>query len=77
MNYTILTDIEGKKYKVEILFTHYDYTFNKNYVVYLEDNDLLASIYFQKDGKYIIDNDLSSREYDMIDKVIERRMSNV
>ncbi len=72
MNYTILTDIEGNKYKVVILFTHFDY----NYIVYLEDNDLLASHYEEKDGKYIIDNDLSSSEYDMIDKVIESRMEN-
>ena len=58
MNYTILTDIEGNKYKVVILFTHFDYNFSKNYIVYLEDNDL------------------SSSEYDMIDKIIESRMEN-
>ena len=76
MNYTILTDIEGNKYKVVILFTHFDYNFSKNYIVYLEDNDLLASHYEEKDGKYIIDNDLISTQYDMIDKIIESRMEN-
>lgn len=75
MNYTILTDVEGKTYKAIILFTHFDYHFSKNYIVYLEDNDVLASSYEEKDGQYIINNDLSSNEYDMIDKVIESRMS--
>lgn len=76
MNYTKLTDIYGESFKAQILFTHFDYSFGKNYIVYLVDNDLLASKYEEKDGKYIIDNDLSSNEYDMIDKVIERRMAN-
>jgi len=75
MDYTILTDIEGNTYKAVILFTHFDYGFSKNYVVYLLDNDLLASSYEEKDGHFIINNDLSSSEYDMIDKVIESKLS--
>lgn len=34
----------------------------------------LASSYEIVDDKYIINNDLSSAEYDMIDKVIEEKM---
>ena len=64
MNYVTLTDVEGNTYKAVILFTHFDYNFSKNYIVYLVDNDLLASSYEEIDGKYIIDNDLSSSEYD-------------
>lgn len=75
MNYTTLTDIEGIKYKATILFTHFDYNFSRDYIVYLVDNDLLASAYKEENGNYIIDNDLTSAEYDMIDKVIESRMS--
>ena len=40
MDNVILTDIEGNKYKAEILFTHFDYFFSKNYIVYLFDKDL-------------------------------------
>lgn len=74
MNNMILTDVDGNSYKATFLFTHFDYNFGKNYIVYLVDNDLLASSYEIVDGKYIIDNDLSSSEYDMIDKVIESKM---
>ena len=74
MNNIILTDIDGVKYKATVLFTHFDYNFSKNYIVYLVDNDLLASSYEEVDGQIIIDNDLSSNEYDMIDKVIESKM---
>ena len=70
----ILTDVEGNKQKAEILFTHFDYFFSKNYIVYLIDDDLLASSYEKVDNKYIINNDLSSKEYDMIDKTIEERL---
>lgn len=74
MNELILEDVEGNKIKATFLFTHFDYNFSKNYIVYLVDDDLLASSYELVDDKYIIDNDLSSAEYDMIDKVIERKM---
>lgn len=75
MNATItLTDVEGNKYKAEILFTHFDYFFSKNYIVYLVDDDLLASSYEKVDDKYIIDNNLTTGEYDMIDKAIEERL---
>ena len=74
MNEIVLEDINGNKYKATLLFTHFDYHFSKNYIVYLVDNDLLASSYELVDDKYIINNDLSSAEYDMIDKVIESKM---
>ncbi len=67
---TILTDIDWNKFKAEILFTHFDYTFGKNYIIYLVDKDLLASSYEKVEDKYIINNDLSSREYDMLDREI-------
>ena len=74
MKNMILEDVEGNKIKATFLFTHFDYYFSKNYIVYLVDNDLLASSYEIVDDKYIINNDLTSAEYDMIDKVIEEKM---
>ena len=74
MNEMILEDVNGNKTKATFLFTHFDYNFGKNYIVYLVDDDILASSYEIVDDKYIIDNDLSSGEYDMIDKVIESKM---
>lgn len=73
MNNMTLTDIDGNTFKATLLFTHFDYNFGKNYIVYLVDNDLLASSYEEVEGKIIIDNDLTSNEYDMIDKVIESK----
>lgn len=72
----ILVDNEGHSYKANLLFTHFDYTFGKNYVVYLIDNDLLAASYEIEGDKYIINNDLSSKEYDMIDATIERKLGD-
>lgn len=74
MKELILEDVDGNKTKATFLFTHFDYNFGKNYIVYLVDDDLLASSYELVDDKFIIDNDLSSSEYDMIDKVIESKM---
>ncbi len=70
----ILTDEEGNKYKVNLLFTYFDYGFGKNYIVYLIDNDVLASSYEKIDNNYIINNDLSASEYDMIDRVINLKL---
>ena len=77
MNNITLTDIDGNTYKAEILFTHFDYNFGKNYIVYLIDDDLLVSSYEQIDNKYIINNDLSSSEYDMIDKTISMKLGEL
>ena len=41
----ILEDVDGKKIKATKLFTHFDYNFSKNYIVYLIDDDILASSY--------------------------------
>lgn len=76
MDSTILTDIEGNKYKAEVLFTHFDYTFGKNYIIYLVDNDLLASSYERIEDKYIINNDLTSKEYDMLDRQITIKLGD-
>ncbi len=77
MDNVILTDIEGNKYKVEILFTHFDYFFSKNYIVYLFDKDLLAASYETVNNNLIINSNLSSKEYDMIDKEIERKLGEL
>lgn len=74
MNGIILEDIDGNKIKATYLFTHFAYSFGKNYIIYSIDNDVLAASYELVDEKYIIDNDLSGDEYDMIDKVIEERL---
>lgn len=76
MDSITLEDVEGKKYKAKLLFTHFDYIFSKNYIVYLIDDDLLASSYETLNGKFIIDNDLSSNEYDMIDRVITEKLGD-
>ncbi len=73
-NNIILTDISGKSYKAKLLFTHFDYFFGKNYIVYLLDDDLLAASYETNGDKYIINCDLSSKEYDMIDETIARKL---
>ena len=73
----ILEDVDGKKIKDTKLFKHFDYNFKKNYIVYLIDDDILASSYEEVDGKIIIDNDLSAKEYDMIDEEIEKRMGEI
>ena len=76
MNTIKLVDVDGNSYKVELLFTHFDYSFGKNYIVYLIDNDLLASSYETVDNTFIINNDLSSKEYDMIDKTIANKLGD-
>ncbi len=73
-NKITLMDAEGNKYKAEILFTHFDYFYSKNYIIYLIDDDLLASSYEKVDNKFIINNDLTTGEYDMLDKEIEQRL---
>ena len=73
----ILEDVDGKKIKATKLFTHFDYNFSKNYIVYLVDDDILASSYEEVDGKIIIDNDLSPKDFDMIDEEIAKRMGEV
>lgn len=70
----ILTDVYGDKLKASILFTHFDYNFGKDYIVYLVDDDVLASSYELVNNEYIIDNDLSSKEYDMIDNLLSIKL---
>ncbi len=71
---TVLTDVLGKNYKARILFTYFDYKESKSYVVYTIEGDLLASSYMEKDGKFIINNDLTTREYDMIDNLVKEKL---
>ena len=74
MNNIVLVDTLGNIIKASLLFTHFDLTFKKNYIVYLIDNDLLAASYHQEKDKYIINNDLTTAEYDMIDRTINERL---
>lgn len=74
MSNVILTDVYGDKLKANILFTHFDYNFGKDYIVYLVDDDVLASSYEIVNNEYIIDNDLSSKEYDMIDHLLATKL---
>ncbi len=74
MNKVILIDDLGNKYNANILFTLYDHIFQKNYIIYLIDNDLLASSYEKENDTYIINNSLTTKEYDMIDKAIMEKL---
>ncbi len=75
MDKVILIDTDGKKYNAKILFTHFDYKFSRNYIVYSIEDDILASAYLEnEDNQYIIDNDLSSNEYDMLDQEITKKL---
>lgn len=73
MNELTLIDETGGKVKAQVLFTFFDYFFSKSYIVYSIDNDVLAASYETQEDKYILDHDLTSNEYDMIDKEIEKR----
>lgn len=72
----VLIDAYGDKCKASILFTHFDYQFQKDYIVYLIDDDVLASSYQIINEQIIIDNDLSSREYDMIDNLLAQKLGD-
>lgn len=76
MDQVMLEDIDGNKFKATILLKHFDYNFSKNYMVYLQDKEVLAASYEEIDGKYIINYDLTSSEYDMIDELIESNNIN-
>jgi len=51
--------------------------YNKNYLIYLIDNDLIASSYSKKNNNYIINNDLTDKEFDMLDKLIETKLGEI
>ncbi len=72
----ILTDVYGDKIKASILFTHFDYEFQKDYLIYTVDDDILASSYTMVNNQYIINNDLSSKEYDMIDHLLATKLGD-
>ena len=69
----VLIDELGNKIKAQVMFTFFDYFFSKTYIVYSIDHDVLAASYELEDDKYILNHDLTSNEYDMIDKEIEKR----
>ncbi len=72
-----LVNEEGKTFQAEILFTYYSKDYDKNYLVYVVDDELVASSYTLKDNKYILNNDLTDAEFDMLDIVIERKLGEI
>ena len=69
-----LTDENGKKYQAQILFTYFDYFYGKDYLVYQIDNDILAASFKKVNNRYLINSDLTSSEYDMLDKQIAMKL---
>lgn len=75
-NITLL-DKQGKSIEAELLLTYFSEDYDKNYLIYLIDNELIASSYTKKEDKYIIDNDLTEKEFDMLDKIIEKKLGDL
>ena len=69
-----LFDEEGNKVRAKILFMHYDLDFQKKYVIYSIDDDVMASAYEMKGEQCILNNDLTSAEYDMLDAYLIRKL---
>lgn len=76
MNEITLLNEQNQEIQAHILFTYYNKIFNKNYIIYMVDNDVLASSFEIINNQYILNNNLTSEEYDMIDKEIERKKEN-
>lgn len=74
---TILKDNAGNAFNANILFTYNDREHKKDYVIYEIDKELYASSYESRNNEFIIKNDLTNQEYDMIDKIIAIRMENI
>lgn len=75
-NITLL-DKQGKSIEAELLLTYFSEDYDKNYLIYLIDNELIASSYTKKEDKYLIDNDLTEKEFDMLDKIIEKKLGDL
>ena len=69
-----LYDNKGHKIKAEVLFTHYDLDFQKKYIIYTIDDDIVASSYDVVDNQLVINNDLTTKEYDMLDNILNKRL---
>ncbi len=74
MDKIVLIDKQGKEYLAEIIFTYYIKEYNKNYLVYLINKDLLAASFELKNEQYIIDNNLTDREFDILDEIIAKKI---
>jgi len=72
-----LIDESRKTIEASLLLTYYSEEYNKNYLIYLIDNDLIASSYSKKNNNYIINNDLTDKEFDMLDKLIETKLGEI
>ena len=66
MNSIDLTDTEGNTFNAKVLFMHHSDDFNKDYIVYLIDNELYSSSYEIVDNQIVINSELSDEEYDML-----------
>lgn len=77
MEQIILLDEHGKRVKAELLFTYFSEDYHKNYIIYSIKNELVASSYTKKGDKYLIDNDLTEKEFDMLDKIIEKKLGDL
>ena len=63
-----LYDEDGNKVRAKILFMQ------KKYVIYSIDDDVMASAYEMKGEQCILNNDLTSAEYDMLDAYLVRKL---
>lgn len=77
MEQIILLDEHGKMVEAELLFTYFNEDYHKNYLIYLIDNELVASSYTKKEDKFLINNDLTEEEFDMLDKIIEKKLGDL
>lgn len=75
-NITLL-DEHGKLIEAELLLTYFSEDYHKNYLIYLIDNELVASSYTKKEDKFLINNDLTEEEFDMLDKIIEKKLGDL
>ena len=72
-----LMDEHSKLIEAKLLLTYFSEDYHKNYLIYLIDNELVASSYTKKDDKYFISNDLTEEELDMLDKILERKLGEI
>lgn len=77
VNEIILEDDMGKKIKAKLIYTYYDSDKDKNYMVYVIDGEMYASIYNEINGKIVVDSNLTEEEYNMLDNMLEKEYGDV
>ncbi len=70
----IFEDENGTKTELTILLTYHSDTFNKDYVVFYENNDDLVAGEVDQDGN--IHDIQSDEEYDELDEIIDEYLSS-